>query len=122
MNFINWCTFLDKNSYDNTSKWIDEVRAERGNDVIIVLVGNKVDINDEESVNSKQAQDYCNQNNLMFIETSAKSGYNVKQLFKKIALALPGNIQQEQVNNDQNVKIEVNSENDNQGSNNSCLC
>ena len=26
----------------------------------------------------------------MFIETSAKAGYNVKQLFKKIAQSLPG--------------------------------
>ena len=28
--------------------------------------------------------------NGMFIETSAKAGHNVKTLFKKIALALPG--------------------------------
>jgi Ras-related protein Rab-6A len=27
----------------------------------------------------------------MFIETSAKAGYNIKALFKKIAMALPGN-------------------------------
>ena len=26
----------------------------------------------------------------MFIETSAKSGYNVKQLFRRVASALPG--------------------------------
>jgi len=31
----------------NTAKWIDDVRAERGNDVIIVLVGNKTDLNDK---------------------------------------------------------------------------
>ncbi len=34
-------------SFQNTSKWIDDVRAERGNDVIIVLVGNKTDLNDK---------------------------------------------------------------------------
>jgi len=28
--------------------------------------------------------------NVMFIETSAKAGYNVKQLFRKVAAALPG--------------------------------
>ena len=27
-----------------------------------------------------------------FIETSAKTGYNVKQLFRRVAAALPGNI------------------------------
>jgi hypothetical protein len=34
-------------SFTNTSKWIDDVRSERGNDVIIVLVGNKTDLNDK---------------------------------------------------------------------------
>lgn len=28
--------------------------------------------------------------NVMFIETSAKAGHNVKQLFRKVASALPG--------------------------------
>lgn len=37
----------DRNSFANTEKWIDDVRAERGNDVIIVLVGNKVDLNEK---------------------------------------------------------------------------
>jgi GTPase SAR1 family protein len=34
----------------NTAKWIDDVRAERGNDVIIVLVGNKTDLSDKRFV------------------------------------------------------------------------
>ena len=34
-------------SFQNTAKWVDDVRAERGNDVIIVLVGNKTDLNDK---------------------------------------------------------------------------
>jgi GTPase SAR1 family protein len=34
----------------STSKWIDDVRSERGNDVIIVLVGNKADLSDKRSV------------------------------------------------------------------------
>lgn len=35
----------------------------------------------------QRAKEY---NNVMFIETSAKAGHNVKSLFKKIAQALPG--------------------------------
>ena len=41
---------LDAKSFQNTRKWIDDVRAERGNDVIIVLVGNKADLSDKRSV------------------------------------------------------------------------
>ena len=34
----------DRQSFLNTPKWIEEVRTERGDDVIIVLVGNKTDL------------------------------------------------------------------------------
>lgn len=39
--------FSDANSFHQTSKWIDDVRTERGNDVIIMLVGNKTDLADK---------------------------------------------------------------------------
>ena len=34
----------DKASFDNVTKWIEDVRAERGNEVILMLVGNKSDL------------------------------------------------------------------------------
>lgn len=40
-------TSIGRVSFQNTAKWVDDVRAERGNDVIIVLVGNKTDLNDK---------------------------------------------------------------------------
>ena len=83
-------TATDAKSFQNTRKWIDDVRAERGNDVIIVLVGNKTDLNDKREVTTQQGEEEAQRNNLMFVETSAKIGHNVKTLFKRIAQALPG--------------------------------
>jgi GTPase SAR1 family protein len=80
----------DKKTFENTRKWVDDVRGERGNDVIIVLVGNKTDLNDKREVTTAQGEEEAKKNNLMFIETSAKVGHNVKTLFKRIAQALPG--------------------------------
>ena len=37
----------DANSFQQTSKWIDDVRTERGTDVLIMLVGNKTDLSDK---------------------------------------------------------------------------
>lgn len=37
----------DVNSFQQTSKWIEDVRTERGSDVIIMLVGNKTDLADK---------------------------------------------------------------------------
>ena len=83
-------TITDRNSFLNTSKWVDDVRGERGNDVIIVLVGNKTDLNDKRQVTTEEGEKKAQEFKVMFIETSAKAGHNVKVLFKRIAQALPG--------------------------------
>ncbi|KAI8343763.1 rab protein 6 [Choanephora cucurbitarum] len=80
----------NRQSFINTSKWIDDVRAERGEEVIIVLVGNKSDLNDKREVTVEDAEKRSKELNVMYIETSAKAGHNVKNLFKKIAQSLPG--------------------------------
>lgn len=72
--------FLDANSFHQTSKWIDDVRTERGSDVIIMLVGNKTDLSDKRQVSTEEGERKAKELNVMFIETSAKAGYNVKQV------------------------------------------
>ncbi|CAK5103367.1 unnamed protein product [Meloidogyne enterolobii] len=78
------------NSFHQTSKWIDDVRTERGSDVIIMLVGNKTDLTEKRQVSTEEGEQKAKELNVMFIETSAKAGYNVKHLFRRIASALPG--------------------------------
>ena len=41
-------------------------------------------------VTVEEATNKATQLNIMFMETSAKAGHNVKSLFKKIAMSLPG--------------------------------
>lgn len=53
-------------------------------------MGNKTDLNDKREVTTQQGEDEAKKNNLMFVETSAKLGHNVKTLFRRIAQALPG--------------------------------
>jgi Ras-related protein Rab-6A len=100
-------TSSDRQSFLSTTKWIDDVRSERGNDVMVVLVGNKADLSDKRCVPFDDIPDgyvlRCHRQvtleeatakaqglNIMFMETSAKAGHNVKSLFKKIAMSLPG--------------------------------
>ncbi|KAK5648973.1 hypothetical protein RI129_003865 [Pyrocoelia pectoralis] len=78
------------NSFHQTSKWIGNVRTERGSDVIIMLVGNKTDLSDFRQVSTDEGDKKAKELNAMFIETSAKLGYNVRQLFRRVATALPG--------------------------------
>jgi Ras-related protein Rab-6A len=87
---ISLYTIVDRASFLNTSKWIEDVRNERGNDVIIILVGNKTDLSEKRQVSVEEGEDKSSKEHIMFIETSAKAGFNIKALFRKLATALPG--------------------------------
>ncbi|CAG0885115.1 unnamed protein product [Darwinula stevensoni] len=77
------------NSFHQTSKWIDDVRTERGSDVIIMLVGNKTDLSDKRQVTTEEGEQKAKELNVMFIETSAKAGYNVKQVRMSLRVSFP---------------------------------
>lgn len=77
-------------SFLSVNKWIEDVRNERGTDVIIVLVGNKTDKTEARQVSTEEGEAKAKEHDIMFIETSAKAGFNIKALFRKIAAALPG--------------------------------
>ena len=53
-------------------------------------MGNKTDLSDKRQVSTDEGERKAKELNVMFIETSAKAGYNVKQLFRRVAEALPG--------------------------------
>ena len=76
----------DANSFHQTSKWIDDVRTERGSDVIIMLVGNKTDLAEKRQVSTEDGEKKAKELNVMFIETSAKTGYNVKQVSRELSV------------------------------------
>jgi Ras-related protein Rab-6A len=80
----------NRDSFLNTSKWIDDVRTERGKDVLMMLCGNKNDMEEQRVVSYAEGEQKAKEYEIMFIETSAKAGYNVKALFRKVAAALPG--------------------------------
>ncbi|KYQ89584.1 Rab GTPase [Tieghemostelium lacteum] len=79
-----------KNSFLNTIRWIEDVRSERGNNVVIMLVGNKTDLADKRQVSIEEGEAKAKEYDIMFTETSAKAGFNIKALFRKVASALPG--------------------------------
>ncbi|KAH0792107.1 Ser/Thr protein phosphatase [Histomonas meleagridis] len=70
-------------SFHNLDGWMEEIDdlASRG----ILLVGNKVDLQDKRVVTTEEGQEFADKHEFSFIETSAKDGYNVKDAFQIIA-------------------------------------
>lgn len=72
---------IDKDSFKNVTKWIDDAKAIRGNDLMIILVGNKIDLAERRQVGTEEGQAMAKELGVMFVETSAKAGVNIKHLF-----------------------------------------
>jgi len=110
-------------SFQQVNKWIDDVRTERGHDVIIMLVGNKTDLADKRQVPIDEGEKKSQDLNVMFIETSAKAGYNVKQLFKRIAAALPGmDSGNEGKNNEDLIEVKLKDKTEPSAAEGGCYC
>ena len=81
---------IDKRtSFENLEVWLNEVKAKGNPDVKIFLVGNKNDLEENRKVSFEEGQKFYKEHKLnLFIETSAKTGLNVQELFKKVAIIL----------------------------------
>lgn len=79
----------DRASFNNVGLWIEVVRAERGTDVLIMLVGNKTDLSEKRQVSTEDGENKAREEGVLFVETSAKGGYNIKALFRRLATSLP---------------------------------
>ncbi|ANB11724.1 Rab family GTPase YPT6 [Sugiyamaella lignohabitans] len=114
-------TSLDRQSFLDASKWVDDVKAERGNQVIIVLVGNKTDLGDKREVSVEDGEAKAKEMGVIFIETSAKAGHNVKNLFKKVAMELPG-LETTRHEESELIDVSIDNNNANQQGESSCAC
>ena len=72
----------NKNSFENLGLWLNEIRTEGNTDINIFLIGNKVDLEDKREVQKELAQSFMNNNHIkLFLETSAKTGFNAENVF-----------------------------------------
>ncbi|KAL4498544.1 hypothetical protein ABPG72_019662 [Tetrahymena utriculariae] len=76
-----------RKTFDGLKNWIQEIKENSHNDVIIVLIGNKMDgEQDEVEVKEKEIQELLQNHSLaIHFYTSALNNYNIEQSFKYVA-------------------------------------
>uniref|UniRef100_A0A6B2LI83 Ras-related protein Rab-4 n=1 Tax=Arcella intermedia TaxID=1963864 RepID=A0A6B2LI83_9EUKA len=74
-----------RDSFNHLTSWLNDARALANQELVIVMVGNKNDLQEEREVTFLEASRFAQENDLMFLETSAKSGDNVEEVFMKCA-------------------------------------
>ena len=77
----------DPHTFDEAIDWHKTVVSECGSNASCVLCGNKNDL--EAKVRTEQVNDFAAPLSIPTIETSAKTGQNVSQLFKVVSEAMP---------------------------------
>ena len=90
--------------------WVESVRSQRGQEVIIVIVGNKIDLNDKRQVSCEEAKLTADRLNTLFIETSAKTGFSVKKLFRDVVDNLPVQVIEQVSNKEIEVDLKYNND------------
>jgi Ras-related protein Rab-5C len=67
--------------------WVKELRQANGSDMTIGIAGNKADLatGNKRQVDKREVTEYAEENGLIFMETSAKRGDNVTEIFMSVA-------------------------------------
>ena len=68
----------------------DEIEKYTQDNITRILVGNKTDLENKRAVSFEEGQEMANHYGVRFLETSAKAGTNVSELFMDIASRIPG--------------------------------
>jgi small GTP-binding protein len=74
----------NEDSFKGLTSWLTEIRNNSNKDVSIVLVGNKIDLNDRK-ITKEVASEFAIKNGLFYYETSSKDGINIDVPFENLA-------------------------------------
>ena len=76
-------------SFDDVDLWLKDLKQNSNPDIKIFLIGNKIDLEDSRLVTKDQALQFQKDFELdLFMETSAKTGFNTQELFVQAAKVL----------------------------------
>ncbi|XP_077241093.1 ras-related protein RABA6a-like [Tasmannia lanceolata] len=70
-----------RSTFHNLKKWLEELRAMGDSDMVIVLVGNKLDLQDKREVSEEEGRYLAEREGLSFMETSTLENINVDVAF-----------------------------------------
>ena len=71
-------------TFEHISRWLEELRNHADNNIIVMLVGNKTDLESRRVVETEDAKEYAEKEGLFFLETSALEASNVENAFQKV--------------------------------------
>jgi len=82
-----------RETFNHLSRWLEEARQNGNPDMVIMLIGNKSDMEARRQVSFAEGEKFAADHGLIFLETSAKTAANVEEAFVRTADRIFDNIQ-----------------------------
>ncbi|CAO1412909.1 unnamed protein product [Diamesa serratosioi] len=82
-----------RESFNTLANWLNDTRTLASPHIVILLVGNKKDLDEEREVTFLEASNFAQENDLIFLETSAKTGENIEESFLKCSKTILAKIE-----------------------------
>ena len=79
-------------SFDSVQSWIDDCSKQTPKTVLLILIGNKNDLKEKREVQYEEGEEFAKKRNMIFLETSAKTGNNISDIFEKSIKQIDKNI------------------------------
>jgi GTPase SAR1 family protein len=76
--------FCFAETFEHISRWLREIRNYSDDNIVVMIVGNKYDLRHLRSVHTEDVEDFCKNEGLFFIETSALDCTNVEKAFQQL--------------------------------------
>ena len=125
------CVFLvyeitNRKSFENISNWIEKCKSNASENVLIVLIGNKCDLNEKRQVTTEEGENLAKKYEISFYETSAETGENVQKAFTEFLKNLSVKEIPKEVEEESNLRKKsyrlIKNENENKNEKDRCCC
>ncbi|KAK2384590.1 Ras-related protein Rab-11A [Trifolium repens] len=73
-----------RQTFDHIPRWLEELRNHADKNIVIILVGNKSDLENQRDVPTEDAKEFAEKEGLFFLETSALQATNVEASFMTV--------------------------------------
>lgn len=73
-----------RETFDHIPRWLEELRAHADKNIVIILIGNKSDLEDQRAIPTEDAKEFAEKEGLFFLETSALNATNVENAFNTL--------------------------------------
>ena len=111
----------NKNSFDSVNVWINDYNLKNQVNLSLILVGNKLDLEQERKVTKQEAKLFAEKNNMEYYETSALTKVNIHNIFNHCSDIYFQNSKNDfehyststtklKINNDSEIKLNINSD------------